>query len=342
MKNSTRGTKSAETDGSGLRRAIAARTARIGIIGLGYVGLPLACAVRGAGVSGHSASTSITPKVDGAQRRRQLHQAHPQPAHRRGARQRQASTRPPISPRSPQMDAIIICVPTPLTKHREPDLQLHRRRPAEAIAPHLRPGQLVVLESTTYPGTTREVLQPILEATGLRVRQRFLPRLFARARGSRQRRFRHRRHPEGRRRRRPGRAASWPSRSTTQVVVKTVPVSSPETAEAAKLTENIFRAVNIALVNELKVVFDAMGIDVWEVIEAAKTKPFGFMPFYPGPRPRRALHPDRSVLPDLEGARVRHHHPLHRAGRRDQHRDAAATSSTRLAEALERSAPARR
>ena len=107
------------------------------------------------------------------------------------------------------------------------------------------------------------------------------------------------------------------------IVTHTVPVSSTKTAEAVKLTENIFRAVNIALVNELKVVYDAMGIDIWEVIEAAKTKPFGFMPFYPGPGLGRPLHPDRSVLSDLEGARVRHLDALHRACRRDQRRDAA-------------------
>ena len=115
-----------------------------------------------------------------------------------------------------------------------------------------------------------------------------------------------------------------------------VPVSSPEVAEAAKLLENIFRSVNIALVNELKIVLDRMGIDVWEVIEAAKTKPFGFMPFYPGPGPRRALHPARPLLPLLEGGRARGVGPLHRAGGRDQHRRCRTTSSSGRRAALNR------
>ena len=184
----------------------------------------------------------------------------------------------------------------PRRARRDPDLRadaahaapragplLSSRRPARAIAPRLRQGQLIVLESTTYPGTTDEVLKPILEATGLKSGTRLLPGLLARARGSRQHRI-----SAPRRSRRwsaaTGRTRSpSPMRSTASSSCRTVPVSSAATAEAVKLTENIFRAVNIALVNELKVVYAAMGIDVWEVIDAAKTKPFGFMPFYPGP-----------------------------------------------------------
>lgn len=179
------------------------------------------------------------------------------------------------------MDAILICVPTPLTRFREPDLQFVIST-GEAIATHLRPGQLVVLESTTWPGTTDEVLKPILEAGGLRSGDDFFLAYS----------------PE---REDPGNpdhgATTVPKvvggdgdaalRLVTtlygQVVGDIVPVSSAATAEAVKLTENIFRAVNIALANELKLVYDRMGIDVWEVIDAAKTKPFGYMPFYPGP-----------------------------------------------------------
>ena len=178
-------------------------------------------------------------------------------------------------------DAILICVPTPLTRHREPDLSFVEAT-ADAISRVLRQGQLVVLESTTWPGTTREVLRPILETSGLKSGEDFYLAFS----------------PE---REDPGNAtygaasipkvvgADDPSAQRLAcalydaLVVRTVPVSSTATAEAVKLTENIFRAVNIALVNELKVVYDAMGIDVWEVIEAAKTKPFGYMPFYPGP-----------------------------------------------------------
>jgi len=179
------------------------------------------------------------------------------------------------------MDCIIICVPTPLSKQREPDLSFVASTAAE-IGKHLKAGQLVILESSTYPGTTDEVVRPALETKQLKSGRDFFLAYS----------------PE---REDPGNeiysTAAIPKvvggdgslalqlaiRLYDAAVVKTVPVSSPATAEAVKLTENIFRSVNIALVNELKVIFDAMGIDVWEVIDAAKTKPFGFMPFYPGP-----------------------------------------------------------
>lgn len=178
-------------------------------------------------------------------------------------------------------DALIMCVPTPLTKNREPDMSFVEATTA-TIAQALRPGQLIVLESTTYPGTTTELLKPMLEAKGLRSGEDFFLAFS----------------PE---REDPGNgffsthsipkvvgADDDKSRDLamalySNVVTKAVPVSTSATAEAVKLTENIFRSVNIALVNELKMVYERMGIDIWEVIEAAKTKPFGFMPFYPGP-----------------------------------------------------------
>ncbi len=178
-------------------------------------------------------------------------------------------------------DAILICVPTPLTPQREPDMS-HVEKTARQIKPCLRPGQLVVLESTTYPGTTDELLKGILEESGLRAGEDFFLAFS----------------PE---REDPGN----PDHGTTTIpkviggvdpasgdlaealyshaIARTVRVSSARAAEATKLMENIFRAVNIALVNELKVVYDAMGIDVWEVLDAAETKPFGFMRFNPGP-----------------------------------------------------------
>ena len=184
-----------------------------------------------------------------------------------------------------EADAILICVPTPLTRHREPDLSYIVRTTTE-IAAQLRAGQLIVLESTTYPGTTRDVVKPLLDQAastrGLVDGRDFfiafsperedpgnahfatatIPKVVGAD------------HPD---------ALRLADTLYRQLVVKTVPVSSAATAEAVKLTENIFRAVNIALVNELKGVYAAMGVDVWEVIDAAKTKPFGFMPFYPGP-----------------------------------------------------------
>jgi UDP-N-acetyl-D-glucosamine dehydrogenase len=180
-----------------------------------------------------------------------------------------------------EVDAVLICVPTPLTRHREPDLS-YVANTAHAIARHLRRGQLVVLESTTYPGTTDEVVKPILEATGLRSGSDFFLAFSPEREDPGNVHFTTTAIPKvvgG-----DGEVARHLAESLYgRFVSRVVPVSSTATAEAVKLTENIFRAVNIALVNELKLVYDAMGIDVWEVIEAAKTKPFGFMPFYPGP-----------------------------------------------------------
>jgi UDP-N-acetyl-D-glucosamine dehydrogenase len=178
-------------------------------------------------------------------------------------------------------DCILICVPTPLTKMREPDMR-YIEATANAIAKTLRPGQLVILESTTYPGTTREVVLPILQQTGLKVGRDFLLA------------FSPEREDPGRKdyttKTIPKVVGGYDKASLEAAVAcyriaidKVVPVSSCEAAEAAKILENTYRCVNIALVNELKVLFDRMGIDVWEVIRAAATKPFGFTPFYPGP-----------------------------------------------------------
>ena len=180
-----------------------------------------------------------------------------------------------------EADCILICVPTPLTKHREPDMSFIVNT-SEAIAKHIRKGQLVVLESSTYPGTTEECMKPILEKSGLKGDEDFWVAFSPEREDPNNPNFNTRTIPKviG--------ANTEIARQLTkalydQVIVKTVPVSSSQAAEATKLLENIFRSVNIALVNELKIIFDRMGIDVWEVIEAAKTKPFGYMPFYPGP-----------------------------------------------------------
>ena len=210
-------------------------------------------------------------------------------------------------------DAILIALPTPLSKQREPDLSIVNGA-AEEIAQRLRKGHLVVLESTTYPGTTREEILPRLEASGLKVGEDF-NLAFSPERVD------------------PGRE-DWTTKNVPKVVggiteactdraaelygsaVDTVHrVTSPESAELTKLLENIFRSVNIALVNELAQLCERMKIDFWEVVDAAATKPFGFMSFKPGPGPRRPLHPDRPLLPHLEGARVRLLHRVHRARR---------------------------
>jgi len=180
-----------------------------------------------------------------------------------------------------EVDAILICVPTPLTSHREPDL-LYIINTAESIYTHLRKGQLIILESTTYPGTTDEVLLPILEKSGLKAGEEFYLAFSPEREDPGNKAFTTGTIPKvvG------GDSPESLERASylyQQIVVETVPVSSTRTAEAVKILENIFRSVNIALVNELKIIYAKMGIDIWEVIDAAETKPFGFMPFYPGP-----------------------------------------------------------
>jgi UDP-N-acetyl-D-glucosamine dehydrogenase len=255
-----------------------ARTSCIGIIGLGYVGLPLARAFTQAGLQVLGFDTDFA-KVDKLQRG-QSYIGHIPAETVRAMRQQgfEASDR---FDRLGEVDAVLICVPTPLTEARDPDLTSVVSS-VTAVANTLRPGQLVVLESTTYPGTTRQVVLPILQAGGLQVGQDFFLAFS----------------PE---REDPGnptysapnipkvvggldpRSLELAAALYGQVVSQVVCVSSPEVAEACKILENTYRAVNIALVNELKVLYDRMGIDIWEVIEAARTKPFGFQPFYPGP-----------------------------------------------------------
>ncbi|HED11581.1 MAG TPA: nucleotide sugar dehydrogenase [Caldithrix abyssi] len=180
-----------------------------------------------------------------------------------------------------EVDCVLIAVPTPLTKHREPDMS-YIIGTAKNLAPNIRKDQLIVLESSTYPGTTEEVLKPILEESGLKADVDFWVAFSPEREDPNNPNFNTRTIPKvvG--------ANTEYARKLVQnlyekVIVKTIPVSSSQAAEATKLLENIFRSVNIALVNEMKMILDRMGIDVWEVINAAKTKPFGYMAFYPGP-----------------------------------------------------------
>jgi UDP-N-acetyl-D-glucosamine dehydrogenase len=262
-----------------LKRRIADKTATVGIMGLGYVGLPLADAFLMAGlpVLGFDVDQAKVDKLE----RGESYIKHITPEKVRSWLDGKRFAASAAVADLAQADAILICVPTPLTEARDPDLQFVTST-AHAIAQILRPGQLVVLESTTYPGTTRDVLLPILAATGLEPGRDFFLAYS----------------PE---REDPGNANFTTSRIPKVVggydaasaelaqdlygsaVAEIVPTSSCEVAEACKILENTYRAVNIALVNEMKMLCQRMGIDVWEVIAAAKTKPFGFTAFYPGP-----------------------------------------------------------
>jgi UDP-N-acetyl-D-glucosamine dehydrogenase len=258
---------------------ISERSARVGVIGLGYVGLPLAMTIASGGfaVTGFDIDPGKIVMID--QGKSYIEAVSDTILSHHVSKSRFYATTDFSA--LADCDVIIICVPTPLTKHRDPDLSFVVRT-AEAIAATLRNGQLIVLESTTYPGTTDDVVRPILEKTGLLSGKNFFLGFSPEREDPGNRDFETSSIPKivaG-----DGPEASSLMAAFYGAVVKTVvPVSSNATAEAVKLTENIFRAVNIALVNELKIVYEAMGIDIWEVVDAAKTKPFGYMPFYPGP-----------------------------------------------------------
>jgi UDP-N-acetyl-D-glucosamine dehydrogenase len=262
-----------------LRERLEQKTAVIGIVGLGYVGLPLVRAFHDAGLA--VIGYDIDPaKIDALRAGRSYIRHLGESFFRELAASRRFT--PTSNPADlERADAVLLCVPTPLNRHREPDLSFVIDS-TRMVARHLRRGQLIILESTTYPGTTRDEMRPILEAGGLKAGMDFFLAYS----------------PEREDPGTPGRSATH----ITKVVGGIDPVStglaaqlyrsiapsvhvasSCEVAEASKLLENIYRAVNIALVNELKVVFEAMGIDIWEVIAASSTKPFGYQPFYPGP-----------------------------------------------------------
>lgn len=256
------------------------RKAVIGVIGLGYVGLPLACAICASGMTavGFDIDTSKIEKLNrGESYIGNIHNDKVSEYVRAG-QFRPTSDYDLLK----EVDAVLMCVPTPLNKNREPDMT-YIIETAKSIGPRLKKGHVVVLESTTYPGTTKDLLRPILEElSGLKSGVDFFLAFSPEREDPGNAKYHTSIIPKviG------GDGADALKVSQTmydQFLAKTVSVSSAETAEAVKLTENIFRAVNIALVNELKVIYDAMGIDIWEVVEAAKTKPFGYMPFYPGP-----------------------------------------------------------
>jgi len=255
------------------------KKAVVGVLGLGYVGLPLAreFATAGLKVLGFdvdekkvrtlNSGRSIIKHVPHSQVRKMVTDGL------FGATTNMA--------RLKTVDAILVCVPTPLTENREPDMQFVIKS-TETIAKYLRPGQLIILESTTYPGTTSELMAPILERKGLKAGRDFHLAYSPEREDPGNEDFTTATIPKvvgGLTKK----CSEMACKLYGAAIVRTIPVSSLEAAEAAKILENVYRCVNIAMVNELKVVFDKMGIDVWEVIKAASTKPFGFKAFYPGP-----------------------------------------------------------
>lgn len=262
-----------------LLAALESRSAKVGVIGLGYVGLPLAvtAASRGFPIVGFDVDAAKIAHLNQGQ---SYIDAVTNMALAEVVQAGRTSWTDDFA-RLAGCRVIVICVPTPLTRHREPDLS-YVEATGRAIAGHMAPGTLVVLESTTFPGTTDEILTPILEQGGLRSDRDFWVAFSPEREDPGNKTYRTHSIPK---------IVGGDSEAARclaaafygNVVDRVVPVSSTRAAEAVKITENIFRAVNIALVNELKMIYDSMGIDVWEVIDGAATKPFGFMPFYPGP-----------------------------------------------------------
>jgi UDP-N-acetyl-D-glucosamine dehydrogenase len=255
------------------------RTARVAVVGLGYVGLPLAETFAWGGFP--VVGFDIDPEKVRKLRLGQSYIGHIESGRIAELIRSERFEATPDPRCFEGVDVVVICVPTPLTEAREPDLS-YIVGTGQTLSRHLRKGQLVVLESTTYPGTTEEVLRPILEESGLKAGVDFFLAYSPEREDPGNTYYSTRTIPKvvgGLDRE----ALELASALYGAVVPTVVPVSGTRVAEACKILENTYRAVNIALVNELKVVFDRMGIDVWEVIEAAKTKPFGFHAFYPGP-----------------------------------------------------------
>jgi UDP-N-acetyl-D-glucosamine dehydrogenase len=254
-------------------------TAQIGVIGQGYVGLPLALVFREAGFT--VVGFDVDPDKVATLQRGRSYITHIGPERVAAAVASGRYTATSDFDGLGNCDAVIVCVPTPLGTHREPD-NSYIHEAMRQIARRLRRGQLVVLESTTYPGTTEEEVKTILDGSGLATPNDYLLAFSPEREDPGNKRFSTKTIPK---------LVGGVNATSTEVATslyaaafdRVVPVSSSRVAETAKLLENVFRSVNIALVNELKMLLDAMGIDIWEVIAAADTKPFGFMPFYPGP-----------------------------------------------------------
>ncbi len=262
-----------------LEKKIVTKEAHIGIIGLGYVGLPLLKTFLASGFK--VMGFDVDEKKVSLLNKGKSYIKHVTAEELKSYLGKQKYHATSDFKNLASVDVVIICVPTPLDPHKNPDLSFVLRT-TEVIAQNMRRGQLIVLESTTYPGTTEEEMLPILEKGGLKVGKDFYLAYSPERENPGDKEYTTAKIPKV-----VGGVTPICRRVAKglydQVVVRTIPVSSPRVAEATKLLENIFRSVNIALVNEMKMILELMDIDVWEVIEAASSKPFGFFPFYPGP-----------------------------------------------------------
>jgi len=262
-----------------LERKIKNRKAHIGIIGMGYVGLPLVKLFLGKGFE--VLGFDIDEKKVKMLNQGKSYIKHVTADELKGFIKDKKFQATADFQSLSGIDVVIICVPTPLDSHKNPDLSFVLQT-TETISQYLKKGQLVILESTTYPGTTEEKVLPILETGGLKAGEDFFLAYSPERENPGDKVFTTDRIPKI-----VGGVTLKCKRLAKalydQVVSNTVPVSSPKVAEATKILENVFRSVNIAMVNEMKMIFDRMGINIWEVIQAASTKPFGYMPFYPGP-----------------------------------------------------------
>ena len=262
-----------------LEKKIKDKKAKIGIIGMGYVGIPLGLEFAGTGfsVTGFDNDSARVKDINAG---KQVIKHIPVKSMKEFVKKNNGSSTNKFS-ETGNMDCLIICVPTPLDVHEQPDMS-YIESASKEIGKNLKKGQLIVLESTTYPGTTREIVKPILEKSKLKAGKDFFLAYSPEREDPGNKEFSVSVIPKVM-----GGLTDDCLQLTSDlyknIVSETVEVSSLETAEATKLMENIFRAVNIAMVNELKLVLSRMGVNIWEVIDAAKTKPFGFMPFYPGP-----------------------------------------------------------
>ncbi len=261
-----------------LLEGIEKKTVSVGVIGLGYVGLPLVLEFNRAGF--HVTGFDLDPKKVSLLRKGKSYIKHIVTEKIRALNKTGRFTATVDFSLIKAIDCILICVPTPLNKYREPDMS-YVTGTTETISRYLRPGHLIVLESTTYPGTTDEEVKPVLERTRLKAGRDFFLAYSPEREDPN--------NPDFKTSTIPKVVGGYTARclkaadALYKTIVPTVPVSSTKVAEASKLLENIYRSINIALVNELKICFERMGINIWEVINASKTKPFGFQAFYPGP-----------------------------------------------------------